>query len=41
MFIVVLLSVIASAQEHNLQSIKLKLEDEYMDILINNYKVIY
>ncbi|XP_011496434.1 PREDICTED: protein Mpv17 [Ceratosolen solmsi marchali] len=38
-FIAILLSTIALMQGHNLKSTKLKLKNEYTDILINNYKL--
>lgn len=39
-FIIVLLSAIGAMQGNDIKSIKLKLEDEYIDILKNNYKVL-
>ncbi|XP_001607629.1 protein Mpv17 isoform X1 [Nasonia vitripennis] len=38
-FIVVLLSAIGLSQGNDMKSIKLKLEDEYLEILKNNYKL--
>lgn len=38
-FIVILLSTIGLMQGNDITSIKKKLDNEYVDILINNYKV--